>query len=742
MATVSLGSKAVGSIVKLRENGTLQEYLIVHQGLPSSLYDSSCNGTWLLRKDCIEGRNWNNSNYNVYESSEIHSWLNDTMLGKYDTAIKNAIKQVKIPYRKNGGSGGTDQSGANGLSCKVFLLSGYELGWTKSNSEGFPVDGAKLSYFESGQGTSANNKRIAKLNGRDTYWWLRSPSVPNGDLVFFVHTYGSWNVYVAGGSNSIRPALILPTSLNVLDSGEVTANTAPTTPASISIPSTIYGGNTISISWGSSSDAQGNLAGYKLEKSINGGSSWTQIYQGSARSTSDSISFGTTSVRYRVKAYDSYGLESGYKTSNQITVINNTAPTTPASITVPDTVLTGQSLVISWAASSDAQGDTIQYQLERSANGGSYTKIYDGTETSHIDTLGADWNTVQYRVRAYDTMSAYSGYRTSTSRTVKNLTIPAIVVPSMAMQGQTIPISWTAAPDADSYTLERKADSSEWESIYTGSDLNFSDTAGTWNTVQYRIKASVDGLFGGDKLSAVVPVVSLSALELSGTDGDLGELTNDVRYTISSDTGNKISVERRVNGLLVATVEVDSGFAYAIPVVDLPSGFGTIQLSASVMTASGSPVTKSRSWTYTKPVVTIPENGAVALLSQDNIPIYPPTLAECVRVPNVFGGDLGKALELLLPLLNTAVMAVGSYEGTGTFGQDSPNSLTFDFSPQMVILSGGGQSLTISGEIKTESGTVGYIEGNTATWYSVDAERQLNQSGQTYSYVAIGKVEN
>ena len=57
-----------------------------------------------------------------------------------------------------------------------------------------------------------------------------------------------------------------------------------------------------------------------MEKSIDGGSEWSQIYQGSALSTTNSVAFGTPTVMYRVKAYDSEGLESGYKTSNQVTV--------------------------------------------------------------------------------------------------------------------------------------------------------------------------------------------------------------------------------------------------------------------------------------------------------------------------------------------------------------------------------------------------------------------------------------
>ena len=158
--STKLSALSVGSSVYLNVNGTKTEFLVVNQGLPSSLYDSSCNGTWLLMKQIYTTRTWDSSN-NDYENSDIHSYLNGTFLGLLDSDIQAAVKQVKIPYRKGTGSGGSTVSGSSGLSTKIFLLSGYELGWTTSNSSYFPVDGAKLSYFDSGTGTTANNKRIA-----------------------------------------------------------------------------------------------------------------------------------------------------------------------------------------------------------------------------------------------------------------------------------------------------------------------------------------------------------------------------------------------------------------------------------------------------------------------------------------------------------------------------------------------------------------------------------------------------
>ena len=263
MASVALGTKAVGSIVKLKESGVAVNYIVVHQGKPSSIYDESCNGTWLLRQDIAENRVWDDGDVNKLEYSDIHAYL-ITWITRYDEDIRNAIKQVKIPYRKNGGSGGSDQTGANGLSCKVFLLSGYEVGWTTSTNPYFPVDGAVLSYFQGTASTDA--KRIAKLNGTPVHRWLRSPRTSSTSNVWGVYSNGYYNYWGASSSLGVRPALILPSTLLVSDDGSITTNTAPTTPSSITIPSSISGGSTITVKWGASSDAQGNPPGTRWRR--------------------------------------------------------------------------------------------------------------------------------------------------------------------------------------------------------------------------------------------------------------------------------------------------------------------------------------------------------------------------------------------------------------------------------------------------------------------------------------------
>ena len=175
------------------------------------MYDASCDGYWVLRKDIAEMRAWDSSN-NDYKNSDIHAYLNGSWLSRYSAGVLSQIKQVKIPYHNGIGYEGSVASGANGLSCKIFLLSGYELGWTTSDNSYFPRDGAKLSYFSSGTSSSANNKRIANYNGSATDWWLRSPTTYNTDFVHYVNSDGNAAYWSCSYNYGVRPALILPST--------------------------------------------------------------------------------------------------------------------------------------------------------------------------------------------------------------------------------------------------------------------------------------------------------------------------------------------------------------------------------------------------------------------------------------------------------------------------------------------------------------------------------------------------
>lgn len=645
-----LSQVAVESVVKLNENGAAVNYVVVHQGKPSSIYDDSCDGTWILRQDIAENRVWDSGSSNVLESSDVHSYLNNTWINRYDTDIRNAIKQVKIPYRQNGGSSGADLNGANGLSCKIFLLSGREVGFTNNESPYFPNDGAKLDYFISGSTFSAQKKRIAKLNGSDARWWLRSPYTGNGVCVWSCGFGGHHYEWDASDSYGVRPALVLPSTLLVSDDGSIKTNTAPTAPGNLTIPDQANKGGNVAVSWSASTDQDGNLSGYTLQRSV---------------------------------------------------------------------------------------------------NGGGFTQVYQGANTSYTDTAPTNADTLQYRVQAYDTEGATSGWTTSDQFPVYG--VPALTVPPLAMQGQSIAVNWTAITGADSYTLQRKANTdSDWVQVYSGTALTFSETAGTWTTVQYRVQAVFDETPGGWATSAEIPVVSASALVISGQDGDLGTLVNDVPYSISTDTGNQITATITVNGAVIFSGNVGNSTAGVIPVLDLINGAGTIVIEASV-TASSGPVSAVRTWTYTKTMMTFPNAGSIAELTKDGNVMWPETLAEAVRIPG------GKTLDQVMGF--PCQIYTGSYVGTGTFGKDNPNEITFPFEPKAVCIIGknnsGGVDIYSTDPALIRGSTLAKVyvstgdsrytlfvswNDNSVSWYTngSSSSQQLNASNYTYYYVAIG----
>ena len=211
----------IGNKIWLSLNGTPWEWRVVHQGLPSDIYDASCNGTWLLLEKIYEARAWHSSAVNIYESSDIHSYLNDTFFGLFDSSIQSVIREARIPYRQGGGTAGTDQSGANGLLTKIFLLSGREVRFTVTSSAYNYVDGACLDYFSGTAKTDA--KRIAYLNGTATFWWLRSPRANNNDYTLAVNAeYGGLSTISVTKKRGIRPAIILEPDFIVTDDMIVT----------------------------------------------------------------------------------------------------------------------------------------------------------------------------------------------------------------------------------------------------------------------------------------------------------------------------------------------------------------------------------------------------------------------------------------------------------------------------------------------------------------------------------------
>ena len=206
VAGIPASEIAVGSSVYIMENGTAAEYLVVNKGIPSnsSLYDSSCDGVWLLRKGLYEQRILDSSYESLYSTCSLNKYLNGTFLSLLDKNAQRAIKEVKVPYF----NGLNVSSSTSGLSTKIFLLSMKEVGGVVSDAY---AEGAKLSYFEAGDVSSAKTLRTAMFNGTAKHWWIRTffengtPSIVTSGGVT---AYGDFGPELADAY--VRPAFVVP----------------------------------------------------------------------------------------------------------------------------------------------------------------------------------------------------------------------------------------------------------------------------------------------------------------------------------------------------------------------------------------------------------------------------------------------------------------------------------------------------------------------------------------------------
>lgn len=317
---------------------------------------------------------------------------------------------VRVSY-----SGATPAPSPNGtITLPTSIVGGQaaQIGVTMSGGSGSLTGTLKRYYKAAGSYSYTSSVVRSGITGASATVTDTIPANYGGGQVYYELT-------VSDGSESKQ---ITSATKSVI------SNSAPTVPGSITIPVTVSGGSSAEISWTGSTDPDGNLAGYLLEHSVDGGATWQTVYKGPNLSASETVIAGTQTIRWRVRAYDTYDVYSGAKTSSELNVINNNAPTVPASpITItPAALSTGGTAVISWGESTDPDGDDFEYSLERSVgNTVSYTEIYRGKNRYFSDTIGS-WSAVTYRVRAIDARGAASGYRTASTKSVSSNTLPVI----------------------------------------------------------------------------------------------------------------------------------------------------------------------------------------------------------------------------------------------------------------------------------------------------------------------------
>ena len=139
----------------------------------------------------------------------------------------------------------------------------------------------------------------------------------------------------------------------------------------------------------------------------------------------------------------------------------------------------------------------------------------------------------------------------------------------------------------------------------------------------------------------------MAQITISPGTSDLGTITSDIQYTVTSDTTGTLTASIVVNGAQFAQQSLSSGVSSTISVMQLPTGSGTIILTATLVESVGATTTQSVTWTYNKTPINFNNSGSVASLAINGENILPTTLSEAVRTSPVWGGSLDLALQKL-----------------------------------------------------------------------------------------------
>lgn len=264
----------------------------------------------------------------LYEAGFLSEW------NAHDISAIMETSHKVVAAQQDGGS--------EYVTDKIFLPALSEYGAQDPGST--PV-GITYSYFKTYRNKlravmtadcanhAQNNDLYTPVTGAAVPYWTSSAyynGVSNVNVVDTNYSYMNTTrtaMYAAG----LRPAVNVYSTTQVTDSTDsdgaytVIINDPPTNTGTITVPETIEGGQTYSVTWGRATDPDGNLAGYILEENVDG-TKWTQVYKGAFRGARCSVPYGTSNVTYRVKAYDTYNAMSGYVQSNTIAVHNNRPP--------------------------------------------------------------------------------------------------------------------------------------------------------------------------------------------------------------------------------------------------------------------------------------------------------------------------------------------------------------------------------------------------------------------------------
>ena len=224
MAKVKISSLTKKSTVKIKIGGYDYDFVVIYQGKPpTGNYDDSCDGTWLMLKDCFTLFPFGSSQ--IFTNADIYDSLNIDFYNSLENGARGVIKPVKIPCS-------TGVNTVENVDAKVFLLSALEAGYTDGN---FNAEGANLEFFAN------NEERKAIYNGATQAWGLRTLDKTNTNNVIAVGADGAQTSVDINTNTGFRPVFIVYSSCYVDDDGHIIPDISPVITSSSGVSGTNLG---------------------------------------------------------------------------------------------------------------------------------------------------------------------------------------------------------------------------------------------------------------------------------------------------------------------------------------------------------------------------------------------------------------------------------------------------------------------------------------------------------------------
>lgn len=350
----------------------------------------------------------------------------------------------------------------------------------------------ETAYFTllfDGNGSNNTSENTTAMESFTSHYINQTDCIPENIYQLDGKAFYEWNTEQNGSGISIGDEctiydLVTRLSSKFDEEGKLTlyAQWANETPSAPKITKTEGVSNGIKLTWSQTDTAKQ----FKIYRSTSK-TSWpassliATITDSNARTYTDTKITSGTTYYYKVVA----GLVNDSPGSNivEVPVIGTAA--------APSVVNQSKGVKLSWATVKNATG----YQVYRSVNGGSYTKITTTTALSYTDT-SANTNKAkyQYKIEAYNTF----GKTTSNAATFYKIAAPG--KPTLTNEAKDVKVSWKAVSGVTGYYVYRSINGAAYKKIGTiksGKTVKYTDKGAATNGKKYQYKIEAYYTVGG-----------------------------------------------------------------------------------------------------------------------------------------------------------------------------------------------------------------------------------------------------